>query len=162
MLQRVLVRPQPHASFKPPTYLRINPRWKDVAAWISRERVKPAFAAAKQVDRLYQRQTPSRRTPTFKLLFEHGSRVPASLASVAGPSVAIRRRDVAAARAVVVIEPVAAEPVRAPKTAAKASAEVASGKMAAAKMSAATTACERNGGGCHHRCAEGKRRGNDN
>jgi hypothetical protein len=52
--------------------------------------------------------------------------------------------------------------VRAPKTAAKASAEVASGKMADAKMSAATTACERNGGGCHHRRAEGKRRGNDN
>src|SRR3984885_11618768 len=88
-------------------------------------------------------------------------------ASVAGPGVAIRRRDVAAAiavavaRAVVVIEPVAAEPVRAPKTAAKASAEVASGKMAAAKMSAAT-ACERNGAGCHHRRAESKRRGNDN
>src|SRR5580704_10599370 len=79
MPQRVLVRTQRHASFKPPTYLGINPRRKDVAAGISRERVKPAFAAAKQVDRLCRRQTPSRRTPTFKLLFEHGSRVPASL-----------------------------------------------------------------------------------
>src|SRR5580700_1689193 len=88
--------------------------------------------------------------------------------SVAGPGVAIGRRDVAAAiavavaRAVVVIEPVAAEPVRAPKTAAKASAEVASGKMAAAKMSAATTACERNGGGRHHCRADGERPSNDN
>src|ERR1700733_5954969 len=84
-------------------------------------------------------------------------------ASVAGPGVAIRRRDVAAAiavavaRAVVVIEPVAAEPVRAPKIAAKASAEMAGGKM-----SGAATACERNGGCCHHRRAEGERRGNDN
>src|ERR1700692_3442167 len=88
--------------------------------------------------------------------------------SVAGPGVAIRRRDVAAAiavavaRAVVVIEPVTAEPVRAPKIVAKASADMASGIMAAAKMSAAGTARERKGSGRHHRRAEGKRCRNDN
>jgi hypothetical protein len=73
--RRVPNRPQCHASFKPPTYLRINPRWKDVAAGIGRERVKPAFAAAEQVDRLCQRQTSSRHRPVFKLPFEHRHRV---------------------------------------------------------------------------------------
>ena len=58
--RRVPVRLQRHASFKPPTYLRINPRWKDVAAGVGRERVKPAFAAAEQVDCLCQRHFSSR------------------------------------------------------------------------------------------------------
>ena len=59
-LRRVPVRLQRHASFEPPTYLRINPRRKDVTAGIGRERVKPAFAAAEQVDRLCQRHFSSR------------------------------------------------------------------------------------------------------
>jgi hypothetical protein len=59
-LRRAPVRLQRHASFKPPTYLRINSRRKDVAAGIGRERVKPAFAAAEQVDRLCQRHFSSR------------------------------------------------------------------------------------------------------
>src|ERR1700688_3746011 len=98
--------------------------------------------------------------------------------SVAGPGVAIGRRDVAAAIAVAVIEPVAAELVQAPKTVAKASAEMTTGKPAAAeaatkmagpeatkmpvaKMSSAsasasasaTAARKCNGGGRHHRRA---------
>jgi hypothetical protein len=64
-LRRVPVRLQRHASLKPPTYLRINPRRKDVAVGIGRERVKSAFTAAEQVDRLCQRQTSSRHRPVF-------------------------------------------------------------------------------------------------